>query len=227
MINGLPLHLTLTFIVTTFITVGLFLVALKISARPVHRAVYPLILLWIVVQAILGWQGFYRAFDAWPPRFLLAIGPPNLVTIYLLIRHRRLLAALPLRLLTFIHFIRIPVEIILFGLHQEGYIPRIMTYEGRNFDILAGMTGPLMALIAFRGGVNKRLLLYWNLIALGLLINIVGNAILAAPLPFQQFAFDKPNVAVFYFPFIWLPAVIVPIVFFAHLTSLLQLLRKK
>lgn len=227
MISGLPIHLTLTFIFTTLLTLGFFFIALKNSARPVHRIVYPLILIWVVIQAILGWQGFYRTFDAVPPRFLLAIGLPALTILYLLIWHQRVLCALPLRLLTFLHIIRIPVEIILFGLYQEGHIPRLMTYEGRNYDILAGMTGPLMALIAFRGGINKRLLLGWNLIALGLLINIVTNGILSAPFSFQQFAFSRPNVAVFYFPFIWLPAVIVPIVLFAHLTSILHLLRKR
>jgi hypothetical protein len=226
MINGLPLHLSLMFAFTTFLTIGFLCVALKISSRPVHKSIYPIIILWTILQGILGWQGFYRDFDAWPPRFLLAIGPPNLLTLYLLIRHQRVLCALPLRLLTFIHIIRIPVEIILFGLYQEGQIPRLMTYEGDNFDIIAGMTGPLMALIAFRGSINKRLLIYWNLIGLGLLLNIVIRAVLSAPFPFQQLAIDNPNVAVFYFPFIWLPAVVVPIVLFAHLTSLLHLFRK-
>lgn len=226
MIDNLPFYLPLTFTLTTLFTVGLLFVALKISSRPVHRYIYPILILWIIIQGILGWQGFYRQFDASPPHFLLAVIPPNLLTLYLLFRHQRLLCALPLRLLTFIHVIRIPVEIILFSLYQEGYIPRLMTYEGRNYDILAGMTGPLLAIIAFRGGVQKRLLLIWNFIALGLLINIVTNAILSAPLPFQKFAFETPNVAVFYFPFIWLPAVIVPTVLFAHLTSILHLLRK-
>jgi hypothetical protein len=226
MINGLPLHLPLMFIFITLLTIGFLFVALKIGSRPVHRSIYPIIIIWTLVQAILGWQGFYRDFDAWPPRFLLAVGPPNLLTLYLLIRHQRVLCALPLRLLTFIHIIRIPVEIILFGLFQEGYVPRTMTYEGDNFDIIAGMTGPLMALIAFRGSINKRLLFYWNLIGIGLLFNIVIRAVLSAPFPFQQMAFEHPNVAVFYFPFIWLPAVVVPIVLFAHLTSLLQLIRK-
>ncbi|MBT3604034.1 MAG: hypothetical protein HOE48_14290 [Candidatus Latescibacteria bacterium] len=226
MINGLPLHLTLTFIATTLITLVFLFIALKIGSRPVHRAIYPIIIVWTIGQAILGGLGFYLDFDANPPRFLLAIGLPILLIIFVLIKYPRVLCGLPLRLLTFMHIIRIPVEIILFGLYQEGHIPRLMTYEGRNFDILAGMTGPLIALIAFRGGIQKQLLIFWNIIGLALLLNIVANAVLSTPLPFQQFAFERPNVAVFYFPFIWLPAVVVPAVFFAHLTSLLHLIRK-
>jgi len=56
----------------------------------------------------------------------------------------------------------------------------------------------------------------WNFIALGLLLNIVTNAILSAPFAFQKFAFDQPNIAVLYFPFSWLPAYIVSTVLFGH-----------
>jgi hypothetical protein len=60
-------------------------------------------------------------------------------------------------------------------------------------------------------------------ICLGLLINIVSNAILSAPFPFQQFAFDQPNIAVLYFPFIWLPCCVVPLVLLSHLAAIRQL----
>jgi hypothetical protein len=116
---------------------------------------------------------------------------------------------------------------VLFWLFQAGQIPQLMTFEGRNFDILSGLTAPLIYWLAFRGGkTNRRLLIVWNLFALALLINIVVNAFLSFPFSFQQFAFDQPNRAVLYFPFVWLPSVIVPIVLFCHLASLWQLLSK-
>jgi hypothetical protein len=71
------------------------------------------------------------------------------------------------------------------------------------------------------------LLIAWNLLCLGLLINIVTLAVLSAPFPFQQLAFDQPNIAVLFFPFIWLPAFVVPAVLFAHLVCLRQLFRNK
>jgi hypothetical protein len=58
------------------------------------------------------------------------------------------------------------------------------------------------------------------------LANIVIIAILSAPTPMQKFGFEQPNVGVVYFPFIWLPTIIVPIVLFAHLASLLQVSRR-
>jgi hypothetical protein len=100
-----------------------------------------------------------------------------------------------------------------------------MTFEGRNFDILSGLTAPIIFWLVFRQGkINRLLLLVWNFLALGLLINIVVNAFLSFPFAFQQFAFDQPNRAVLYFPFVWLPTVVVPLVLFCHLASIWQLL---
>lgn len=103
-----------------------------------------------------------------------------------------------------------------------------MTFEGRNFDIIAGITAPFMYFVCFNGAVvkNKGLLLAWNFICLALLINIVVNAVLAAPFSFQKFAFDQPNIAVLYFPFVWLPSFIVMLVLFSHLVVIRRLLKR-
>jgi hypothetical protein len=68
-------------------------------------------------------------------------------------------------------------------------------------------------------------LFVFNLIGLGLLINIVTIAVLSLPTPMQRFGFDRPNIAVLYFPYVLLPTVIVPIVLFAHLAALYKSLR--
>jgi hypothetical protein len=106
-------------------------------------------------------------------------------------------------------------------------MPELATFEGRNFDILSGLTAPF---IWYYGFIKKKLkkgwLLAWNFICLGLLLNIVVHAVLSVPTPFQQLAFDQPAIAVLYYPFILLPAVIVPLVLFAHLVSIRQLMNK-
>ena len=74
--------------------------------------------------------------------------------------------------------------------------------------------------------INKNVILLWNFICIGLLFNIVINAVLSAPFPFQKFGFDQPDIAVLYFPFVWLPCCVVPLVLFSHLVTIRQLLRK-
>jgi hypothetical protein len=231
MIEDLPGYVSIIFILTTFLTVGIFLYAVKRSDfNSVAAKVLSFLLpLWLILQASLTFAGFYLKTDSLPPRLpFFAILPTLLLIITLFIFARKnFISHLPIKILTILHVIRIPVEMVLFWLFQAGQIPQLMTFEGRNFDILSGLTAPLIYWLAFRGGkTNRRLLIVWNLFALALLINIVVNAFLSFPFSFQQFAFDQPNRAVLYFPFVWLPSVIVPIVLFCHLASLWQLLSK-
>ena len=128
-----------------------------------------------------------------------------------------------------ISIVRIPVEIVLYLLYQNKQIPVLMTFAGRNYDILAGLTAPVIYLVCFKDGrlTNKRAFLIWNIFALALLLNIVINAVLSAPFPFQKFGFDQPNKAIFYFPLCWLPGFIVVTVLFSHLVSIRRISIKK
>jgi hypothetical protein len=134
--------------------------------------------------------------------------------------------SLPLVPLTALSIVRIAVEIILYSLYLHRYVPELMTYTGRNFDLISGNAAPFVAYAIYNKLIGKRAILLWNIIGLALLLNIVINAVLSAPLAFQQFAFDQPNVALFYFPFVWLPAFIVPVVLFTHLVGIRRSLIK-
>lgn len=230
MIENLPSYISTTFILTVFITVGIFLFAVRQSVFETFPAKLFSFLLafWLILQAMLGISGFYLKIDAIPPRLILFGVFPTLLLVffYFIFARKNFIERLPLRLLTFIHIIRIPIEIVLLWLFQQKMIPQIMTFEGRNFDILAGISAPVIALIAFKKGkVNRTLLIIWNFLALGLLFNIVITAVLSFPFEFQQFAFDQPNRAFLYFPFNWLPTIVVPIVLFSHLISLWKLFK--
>lgn len=232
MIENIPGYISITFILTTFVTVGFFLYAVKqkVLETKAAKILSFLLAFWLIFQAILAIGGFYLKTDAVPPRLMLTgIFPAFLVIIlYFIFARKSFIEKLPLRLLTVLQVIRIFVEIVLFWLFQQGLVPELMTFEGRNFDILSGLTAPVVVWLGFRGGkINRPLLIVWNLVALALLINIVTSAILSFPFPFQQFAFDQPNRAVLYFPYVWLPTVIVPIVLFSHLISLWQLFTGK
>ena len=165
-----------------------------------------------------------------PPLFpLLGFLPLLLLMIFLFssAQGKNFIDRLPLRDLTILSVVRIPVEIGLWYLFIHHTIPEVMTFEGRNFDILAGITAPLVAYFGFTNGrLNKGLLLGWNIIGLMLLLNIIFHAVLSFPTFMQQIAFDQPNVGLLYFPFIYLPSFVAPLVLFSHLVSIRQLLGK-
>jgi hypothetical protein len=105
------------------------------------------------------------------------------------------------------------------------FLPVQMTFEGRNFDILVGVSAPLIAVLAFRGKLSKKALLIWNVACLGLLLNIVITAILSTPSPWRVFMSEPANDVVAYFPISWLPGLLVPLAYYLHLLSVKQLLQ--
>ena len=223
MIDNLPLYIGVIFGLTTICAVLLFWKAAHTS-----RIVILSLVIWLIIQSKISLSLFYTKTNGGPPRFILALGPPLLVIIYLFLTKsgRRFIDSLDLKWLTLLHTIRIPVELVLYWLFVYKAVPQLMTFEGRNFDVISGITALIAYYLVFvKKTFGKRFLLLWNLVCLALLINIVVNAILSFPFPFQQFAFDQPNVGLLYFPFIWLPSCIVPIVLFSHLAAIRRLLR--
>lgn len=217
----LPTYISLIFGLTTILTV-----ALIYKATPNSKITLLVLLLWLALQAFIGLSGFYQVTDTIPPRFLLLVLPPLFLisALFLTPKGRQFIDSLDIKTLTMLHVVRVPVEVVLFWLFVHKAIPQLMTFEGRNFDILSGLTAPLILYFGFvRKRVAKKSILLWNIIGLGLLMNIVVHAILSAPFPFQQFAFDQPNVAILYFPFNWLPSCVVPLVLLSHLAAIRQL----
>lgn len=232
MIPNLPIHIILIFGLTTVATLGLFIWIIKNSSLEITRKKSGIIIVgltvWLILQAVLTLNNIYNSnLSSLPPKImLLGILPPILVIILLFAtsKGRQFIDSLPLKNITYLNIVRIPVEIVLFWLFINKAIPELMTFEGRNFDILAGISAPIIVYLVFtKKKLNRNVLLIWNFICLGLLLNIVINALLSAPSPLQKFAFEQPNIAILNFPFSWLPTFIVPIVLFGHLVSIRQL----
>lgn len=223
--ENVPIFISVIFGLTTFLTVGLFYKATNKS-----RTTLAILLTWLALQSVIGLSGFYTVTNTIPPRLIL-LGPPTLLVIISLFATsggRRFIDSLDIKILTILHTIRIPVELVLFWLFIHKAVPELMTFEGRNLDILAGLTAPIVYYFGFiKKRFNNRIMLFWNFVCLGLLLNIVVNAVLSVPTPVQQFAFDQPNIAILYFPFIWLPCCVVPLVLLSHLATIRQLLNRE
>jgi hypothetical protein len=187
---------------------------------------------WLAFQMVLSSSLYYlNTVGDTPPKFpLLGFFPLFLFMIILFNtkKGKLFIDSLPIDKLTMISIIRIPVEMVLFWLFIHNAIPELLTFEGTNFDILAGITAPIIYYFGFiKGKISDKTILAWNIISLALLLNIVITATLSFPTIFQVFSIDQPNLGILYFPFFWLPSFIVPIVFFTHFVSIRQLILKK
>jgi hypothetical protein len=224
MIENLPNWINWLFLLTVILTVGIFHFA---NGKPTKLTFF--ILIWSLVHSILAYTGFYEKTDLIPPRFLLILIPVLLFIIFGLTKKRLNWITQKRRtdLSTFLHTIRIPVEIILFYLFMDKMLPELMTFKGRNFDILAGISAPLIGILWLKKIINRNALIIWNVFGLFLILFVFINGILSSELPIQIFGFEQPTKAINYFPFVLLPATIVPIVIYMHITDIIRLRKEK
>lgn len=221
--NALPFYIPAVFAATTFLTIYLFY-----RASGKRAMVLILISSWMLLLTVVALTGFFTVNTTIPPRFFLVLLIPiiTIISLFSTSRGVHFIEGFDIGKLTLLHSIRVAVELALFWLFLHKTLPQLMTIEGRNFDLLSGITAPFVWYFGFvRRTIANRVLLTWNIICLLILLFTVGNAVLSAPTPLQRFGFGQPTVAVLYFPFVWLPGVVVPIVIFSHLIAIRTLLK--
>jgi hypothetical protein len=218
--ENLPQNISILFIATLFLTIFLFA-----KATPSRFITAAFLLGWTVLFIVLGKMNVFSDTAVMPPRFIFMMGPAVLIMILFFVtkKGKSFIDRMDLKALTLVHVVRLPVEIVLFLLAVHKTIPELLTFEGRNFDIIMGITAyPVMWWIFTRNG-SKKLLLAWNILGLILLFNVVIHGVLSLPFPFQQLAHEQPNVAMLYSPYLLLPGLIVPVVMFSHFAAIRKL----
>ena len=184
---------------------------------------------WLALTGSLAIRGFFQDWSRLPPRMLPAPLVPLIGGLLLLFYSRQaraLLAATPLQWPIYLQSFRIVMEIILWLLFVQHRAPAIMTFEGRNVDILVGLTAIPVGYFCFVRKVwPKQVALWWNVIGALILLNVVVHAQLATPSPFRVFVTDPPVTFIGDWPYIWLPGFLVPLAWLLHAASLIQIRR--
>ncbi len=179
---------------------------------------------WCSLLAILALNDFFIPDDSIPPKIVFAMLPPIIFSILFPLTRagKKVVATANMERLTLIHSLRVIVEaLFLYQLANAGLVSDIVTFEGRNFDILPGLSAALIWWLFFkRHSITRKTMLIWNALSLSILLFTISQAILSAPLPFQQFDFEQPTMAIFYFPFILLPGFVAPTMIFSHIIAL-------
>lgn len=214
--ENLPLYISGGFIATALLTLFFIYRASRYSITVILVAVA-----WLLLQGGLTLTGFYQVRGGVPPRFSLLLIPPVLLIagLFATKRGRVFLDSFDAVQLTLLHIVRLPVELVLWALYLYHLVPGRMTFEGGNLDILSGLSAPLIFYFGYiKPGISRQWLITWNIICLLLLVNIVSRAVLS---------FGQPNLALFYFPFSWLPSFVVPAVLLAQLLNIRKLIQRR
>lgn len=177
------------------------------------------VLVWLVVTGLAGWLGLARDFQRVPPpMFVLLLAAVVLAVVTAMSRvGSRLVAEAGIVWLIGVQAFRVAVEVFLDWGHRVDLVPVQMTFEGRNWDIVSGVSAAAVAWLAAKRQAPRWLVLLWNCVGLALLLNIVVIAVLSMPTPLRRFHNEPVNSFIAYFPYIWLPTFLVQLALFGHL----------
>jgi hypothetical protein len=182
-------------------------------------------LFWLLFTGALAAFGFFTQWHTMPPRLLVVLLPMIACWLWLALNPavgRVAKAGNPAWWVETQAF-RLLAEAFIFWAIIEGAMPKLMSVEGRNFDIITAVLAIPVAWFALRRVVKHTwMVLVFNILGLALLTNVVVHGILSSP-TFGIIQTEPQNVAIGYFPGIWLPAVMVLTAGSLHILSIRSL----
>jgi hypothetical protein len=196
--------------------------------KSINRTILVTLVGWTILISVFSFTDIMSDFSRFPFNVMPVMVIPLVALIIVTFFSKttaELLNHIPQERLIRLQSFRFFVEILLWLLFLAHEVPIQMTFEGRNLDILSGITAPVIAWLASRGKLSRTTLIVWNIACLGLLVNIVGVAILSMPV-FHVFNNEPANTIVAHFPISWLPGLLVPLAYTLHFLSLRKLLKK-
>lgn len=182
---------------------------------------------WLIYLVIIQKLGLLENFDL-PPRMPLLIVIPIVLFIVWVTSNRSfrtLLSQTPLHLPIFLQSFRIAVELLIYGAYLKGVFPKTATFEGINYDILVGISAPIVGVLVLLGKIDKKAVLIWNIAALLILSLTVYSFI--STYYFTDYLVTTGTKEFAKFPYLLLASVLLPTAIFLHVLSLRQVLQKR
>jgi len=166
--------------------------------------------LWLALLALASLSGAVAHFELRPPP--LAFLMFGSIAMGLALGFSRvggwLASGLPLWLLVGWQAFRLPLELLIHRAAQDGVAPSALSFSGYNFDILTGSSALVLSLLLTRVRVPRLLIAAWNALGIAALLTIAVIAVLTAPFV-RALGEGQINSWVAYFPYVWLPGVMV------------------
>lgn len=184
---------------------------------------------WMALFAALALSGVLALTELRPPPFMLVVLATLVFAVGLALSRvgEAFARGLPLWWLIGAQGFRLPLELVMHQAANEQVMPAEMSYGGYNFDIATGISALGVAALLAKRKAPVWLPWAWNLLGSLLLANILSVAIIATPM-LHAFGSEPEhlNTWVFYFPFIWLPTVLVAAALFGHVVVFRALRRQ-
>ena len=203
-----------------FVVVAVIGTSAAYLSRPTTFAVITGLAIWLVYVGLFSSLGYMRDPSLRPPGILWVVGPVVLFVVFVVRSNiaARVAAAIPLWLMLGFGSFRIGVELLVHRLWEDGLVPKLLTYEGGNVDMVFGLSAPIIAWIATKGRLGLRLAMGWNVLGLLSLANVTASAVLTGPI--KLISAEVPTVAMGFFPYAFIPGFFVPLAVTLHVLAI-------
>lgn len=184
--------------------------------------------LWLALTGLLPLAGYTDGSTAFLILNIAIVGILAALIAFVFSRTGAKLAqTTPILLLTAIHLMRLPLELVLHQWSLDGFLPQQMTYAGNNFDIITGILAVPATYIAWRHPNWRGVLAAFHTIGLMFIVVILAIVTLSNPSPiravFGGYPAGNEVLIGVVFPYVWLATVIVPVALLANLLALRNL----
>lgn len=204
-----------------FVVVAVIGISAAYLPRRTTFAIITGLAIWLVYVGLFSSLGYMRDPSLRPPGILWVVGPVVLFVVFVVVRSNigaLVAAAIPLWLILGFESFRIGVELLMHRLWEDGLVPKLLTYEGGNVDMVFGLSAPIIAWIATMGRPGLRLAMGWNVLGLLSLANAAASAVLTGPL--KLISAEVPNVAMGIFPYTFIPGFLAPLAVTLHVLAI-------
>ena len=187
--------------------------------------------IWMALGAIAASSGLLSRFDIAPPPMLVMIAAVFAVSFALGLSALgcTLASEISLVALVGLQSFRLPLELVMHHAGSLAIMPVQLSFSGYNFDIVTGIGALLLSiLIGAKFKVPNAVVWMWNVWGMFCLLAIAIIAIATSPVV-RAFG-DSPedlNTWVLFFPYVWLPVVLVTIAISGHIIITRKLLLQR
>ncbi|MCD6012171.1 MAG: hypothetical protein K0Q79_2033 [Flavipsychrobacter sp.] len=182
---------------------------------------------WLAYVTFISLTGIFTD-TSLPPRIPLLLVLPTFLFFIYFFRNRHfkpLIAQTPATWPVYFQSFRIFVELLIWQAYLNDILPKEASFEGYNFDVMIGITAPLVGYFLFRNGVpkSKSLIILWNIagfITLAIVVSIlISQAYFYSIWGLTESAVNKGFGL---FPYTLLAGFLMPAAMFMHIFSLVK-----
>jgi hypothetical protein len=180
------------------------------------------VLIWLALSAWLAHAGLLLDTQQLPPTIAGLVAIPIAFLVFTVRRPSTAVwrQGVSLPTLIGIQVFRLPLEMLMWRAGKLGIMPIEFSFQGYNFDVITGLGALLLVVLwpYLSPQRAKQMAWVWNLWGIFCLLTIAVLVVLLSPqVHFFGEGRQHINSWVLFFPYVWLPALLVPCAVLGHL----------